>query len=67
MKLKRIGFQRERSVLVAEIMKYQDMASSMVSKDISASPAGRLSLTLHVHHYIKVRKILLSGYYILNV
>lgn len=47
--------------------KYQEMASSMANKDISVSPAERHLLILHVHPVTTVRKILKSGYYILNV
>ena len=66
-KLKRIDFPRDRSVHVVGMMKYQDMGSSMVSNDICASPAERPLLTLHAHPVTTVRKILKSGYYILNV
>lgn len=47
--------------------KYQEMASSIANKDISVSPAERPLLILHVHPVTTVRKILKSGYYILNV
>ena len=43
------------------------MASLMANKDISVSHAERPLLTLHVHPVTTVRKILESGYYILNV
>ncbi len=66
-KLERIGFPRERSVYVVVIVKYPDMESSMVSKDISASPSERPSLTLHIHLATIARKILKSGYYIISV
>jgi len=66
-KLKRIDFPRERSVHVVGMMKYQDMESSMVSRDISVNPVERPSLTLHVHLATIARKTLKSGYYILNV
>jgi len=49
------------------MMKYQEMVITMEIKDISVNLVERPLLTLHVHHIIIARKILKSGYSMLNV
>ena len=60
-------FQRGRSVLIVGMMKFREMENTMEIKDISVNPVKRLLLTLHVLHIIIARKILKSGYSMLNV
>lgn len=49
------------------MMKFREMENTMEIKDISVNPVKRLLLTLHVLHIIIARKILKSGYSMLNV
>ncbi|MBX4265574.1 hypothetical protein KTC95_22265 (plasmid) [Clostridium estertheticum] len=56
-----------QKIITNVISGLDSIENSMVSKDISASPAERHPLTLHVHLAIISRRILKNGYYILNV
>lgn len=62
MKLKRTDFQRGKSALIVNMMKYPEMEGIMENKDISANPAERLLLISHSLQSIIARKMLNSGY-----
>lgn len=66
MKLRKTGFQGEKSALIVNMMKCPETESTTESKDISVNPAERLLLILHSLRSIIARKILINGYNMLS-